>query len=146
MEYKSPLNKYGLTCINTPGLGEKISSLFGVTSIIKIPPGATTFETCGHTGCDIDLNYPSSLGEEVLLAFENVDKTLKAAGVEDGWQAVYKMTSYHVGKIDDAGDALEKAMSKYLGDNRPAWCGISVVALSGTARMEITVSAAISST
>ncbi|KAF2811624.1 uncharacterized protein BDZ99DRAFT_461636 [Mytilinidion resinicola] len=52
------------------------------------------------------------------------------------------MTSYHVGNIEEAGEGLEAAMAKYLKDNRPACCGVSVTGLSGPARIEITGSAA----
>lgn len=142
MEYKGPLTKLGLKCINTPGLGEKLSPLYGISSVIVIPPNATLFETAGHTGCDIDIAYPDSLKDEILQAFQNVENALLAAGVPGGWQAVYKMTTYHAGSLDDAGEGLEAAMAKYLGDNRPAWCGVSVTGLSGPARIEITVSAA----
>jgi enamine deaminase RidA (YjgF/YER057c/UK114 family) len=142
MEYQGPLTKLGLKCINSPGLGEKLGALFGISSVVVIPPNATLFETCGHTGCSIDIEYPTSLKEEILQAFQNVENALLAAGVPGGWQAVYKMTTYHVGSLDAAGEGLEAAMAKYLGNNRPAWCGVVVAGLTGPARLEITVSAA----
>lgn len=142
-EYKSPLNKVGLKCINAPGLGEKISASYGVSSVIVIPPGATTYETCGHTGCNIDIEYPTDVTEEIVQAFQNVENALVEAGVKEGWQAVYRMTTYHVGRIEEQEAGLEKAMGKFLGENRPAWVGVSVSTLSGPARIEITVTAAV---
>lgn len=142
MEYKGPLTKVGLKCINAPGIGEKLSPIYGISSVISIPPNATIFETCGHTGCDIDLKYPESLKDEISQAFQNVEDALLASGVPGGWQAVYKMVSYHVGSLDEAGEGLELALKKYMGDNRPAWAAVQVVGLSGPARIEIMVSAA----
>jgi len=141
MEYPSPLSGHGLKFINSAGVGEKIASTYGVTGAIIIPSGTATVETCGQIGCNENLEYPTDLTEEVLLAFENAEKTLHAAGVKDGWQAVYKMTSYHVGDIDDYWGALEVAVEKYLGSHRPAWTGVGVVKLAGKTRIEIAVTA-----
>ncbi|TVY29199.1 hypothetical protein LHYA1_G002720 [Lachnellula hyalina] len=142
-EYTGPLTSLGLRYINAPGIGEKLSPLYNISSVIVIPPTATVYETCGHTGCNIDIEYPEGLREEILLAFKNVENALLAAGVKQGWQAVYKMTTYHVGPIEEHSAGLDEAIGHYLGANRPAWCGVCVASLTGPARLEITVSAAV---
>lgn len=143
MEYNGPLTKFGIKCINAPGMGEKLAPLYNISSVVVIPPNATIYETCGHTGCNSDVEYPDDLTEEILLAFQNVENALKAAGVEDGWKAVYKMNTYHLHNLVDHEAGLDAALKKYLGDNRPAWCGVAVAALAAPARIEITVAAAV---
>jgi len=141
-EYTSPLNKHGLRCFNAPGIGEVFGAAYHISSCISIPPTSNIYETCGITGFKSEkLDYPSDLTEEITKAFQNVEDALKAGGVEDGWKAVYKMTSYHVGDMESHEKALEEVVGKYFGENRPAWAGVRVVELSGGARIELVVSA-----
>lgn len=144
-EYKSPLNAYGLKAINTPGLGEKLSDALHISSAIIVPARTATVITSGQTGYNEDMTYPGDLGEEVMNAFQSIEDSLIAAGVVDGFQAVFRMTSYHTSMGDDMMEALDKATTKFFGTNRPAWAGVGVTALYGGARIEITVEAALPS-
>lgn len=142
MEFPTPLNAGGLKAFNVPGLGEKVSEQFHIASAIVIPPNATTVVTSGQVGFDADMKLPKDLLEEVLTCFQNVVDSLAAAGVQDGFQSVYQMTSYHVGGVgEEVNAALGVAIEKYFGGNRPAWAGVGVEALSDGARIEMTVSA-----
>ena len=88
--------------------------------------------------------YPKDLTEEIMNAFANVEAALQSAGVKDGFRSVYQMTSYHVTDFGDADmEAVDKAVEKYFGKNRPAWAGIGVASLYGGARIEITAWAAL---
>lgn len=143
-EYKSPLNTFGIKSFNSPGLGEKLSNLLHISSAVVIPANTRTVVTSGTTGYDENMTYPKDLTEEILLAFANVEVALKAAGVKDGFRSVYQMTSYHVTDFGDADmEALDKAVGKYFGTNRPAWAGIGIASLYGGARIEITAWAAL---
>lgn len=142
-EYKSPLNAYGLKAINTPGLGEKLSDLLHISSAIIVPANTATVITSGQTGYNADMEYPSDLGEEVMNAFQSIEDSLIAAGVKDGFEAVFRMTTYHTTMGDEMNEALDKATAKFFGANKPAWTGVGVTALYGGARIEITVEAAL---
>lgn len=144
MEYTSPLNATGIRCYNVPGLGEKISSIFHISSAVVIPANTATVVTSGQTGYNADMKLPTDLTEEVLNAFRNVEESLAAAGVKDGFSSVYQMTSYHTGGLgDDTNAALDVAVTKYFKGNRPAWAGIGVDKLTDGARIEITAWAAL---
>lgn len=90
------------------------------------------------------MTLPEDLTEQVLQCFQNVEDSLAAAGVKDGFQSVYQMTSYHVGGLDATLDAaLETATKKYFKKNRFAWAGVGVEALYDGAKIEITAYAAL---
>jgi len=144
-EYESPLNAHGLRCVNSPDLGEKISSLLHISGAIIIPPNASTVVTSGQTGYSANMTYPSDLKEEVMNAFQNVEDQLLAADVEDGFRSVYRMTTYHTEMGDAMMEALDAATEKYFGKNRPAWAGVGVTELYGGARIEITAMAVLDS-
>jgi enamine deaminase RidA (YjgF/YER057c/UK114 family) len=143
-EYKGSLNSSGIKSFNSPGLGEKLSSLLHISSAVTIPANTCTVVTSGTTGYDEHMVYPKDLTEEIMNAFANVEAALAAAGVRDGFRSVYQMTSYHVTDFSDAGlEAVNKAVEKYFGKNRPAWAGVGVASLYGGARIEITAWAAL---
>jgi len=143
-EYKGPLNALGIQSFNTPGLGEKLSNLLHISGAIIIPSDIRTVVTSGTTGYDENMVYPKDLTEEIMNAFANVEAALQSAGVDDGFRSVYQMTSYHVTDFSDADmEAVDKAVEKYFGKNRPAWAGVGVTSLYGGARIEITAWAAL---
>ena len=140
-EYASPLNAFGLRCVNGSGLGEKLSSLLHISGAIIIPPNASTVVTSGQVGYSADMTLPSDIKEEVMNAFQNVEDQLAAAGVKDGFRSVYRMTSYHTDMGDATMEAIDAAVEKYFGKNRPAWAGVGTTELYGGARIEITAMA-----
>ncbi|OIW35097.1 endoribonuclease l-psp [Coniochaeta ligniaria NRRL 30616] len=145
MEYNGGLDKYGLKAINSPGLGEKLGELLGLSGAVIIPANTATVRISGTTGLTEDMQLPASATEQIMLAFQNVEDTLVAAGVQDGWRAVYDLTTYHTGSLDDpeVGSALEAAFEKYLHGNKPTWAAIGVANLYQGARIEIRVTAAL---
>jgi enamine deaminase RidA (YjgF/YER057c/UK114 family) len=144
MEYKGTLGAFGIKNINAPGLGERLSDLLHISSAVVVPAHTATVVTSGQTGYTQDMVYPSDTKEQILLAFHNVEEALRAAGVQEGWKAVYQMTTYHAnGLTDEVSEALDAAVAKYFGGNRPAWTGIEVKSLYGGAIIEIAVSAAL---
>jgi enamine deaminase RidA (YjgF/YER057c/UK114 family) len=140
-EYKGPLTTLGLRTVNSLGLGSKLSSLLHISSAVIIPPNTTTVVTSGTTGYTNDMTYPDSIFEEIELCFKNVQDSLHAAGVKEGFEAVFSMKSFHVGSLDDEEmmEALGKTVEKYFKGNRPAWAGLGVASLYGGARIEIMV-------
>lgn len=144
MEYKGSLEKVGVKTINSPGLGEKLSDLLHISSAVVVPASSKIVITSGTTGYNANMEYPTDLNEQVLLAFENTEQALVAAGVKDGFRSVHQLTTYHAGGLgDDAMAAVDAAVHKYFGTNRPAWAGIGIEALFGGARIEIVATASI---
>lgn len=144
MEYAGPLKSTGIRCYNVPGLGEKISASFHISSAVVVPANTATVVTSGQTGYDADMKLPTDLTEEVINAFRNVESSLAAAGVKDGFRSVYQMTSYHTGGLGpDMNAALDIAVPMFFQDNRPAWAGVGVDKLTDGARIEITAYAAL---
>jgi enamine deaminase RidA (YjgF/YER057c/UK114 family) len=144
MEYLSPLNSHGIKCFNVPGLGEKLSDIFHISSAVVLPSNVRTVVTAGQTGYTADMKLPEDLTEQYVQAFQNVVESLAAAGVKDGFDSVYQMTSYHAGGLDEKVDkALEVVIEKFFGKNRPAWAGVGVESLAGGAKVEIMAYAAL---
>lgn len=138
MEYVSPLNTHGIKCFNVPGLGEKLSGTYHISSAVVIPANKRTVVTAGQTGYTADMRLPTDLTEQYVQAFQNVVDSLAAGGVTDGFASVYQLTTYHVGGLDAAVDkALEVVLEKFFGQNRPAWAGVGVEALADGAKVEI---------
>ncbi|WP_369213117.1 Rid family hydrolase, partial [Streptomyces flavofungini] len=88
-----------------------------------------------------------SLEEEIVRAFDNVEKTLALAGA--GWQDVIGVHSYH---IPDATDSIgelptrvmAEQMRKRMGERAPIWTQIGVAALGAPGmRVEIRVTAVV---
>jgi enamine deaminase RidA (YjgF/YER057c/UK114 family) len=138
-EYKGPLNAHGVKYYNIPGLGVKISNLLHISSAVVIPFNKRTVVISGQTGYDANMELPPTLGEEIMNAFKNVEESLAAAGVKDGFKSVYSMTSFHTHSLNDE-DAkdLDAAVQKHFQGNRPTWTAIGVRELYGGCQIEIT--------
>ena len=67
--------------------------------------------------------------EEVDNLFKNVDIALKAAGISQGWGAVYQVTAYRNRRYPSNLLAIcGKALDKYVA-GKPAWTGVPVYEL-----------------
>lgn len=97
-------------------------------------------ETSGQGGWDDDWNFPEALEDEIVQAFENVERTLAAAGAT--WGDVISVNSYHVPDSADFFEAHNRVMveqfRKRMGDRSPIWTEIGVPAL-GDPKMRIEV-------
>ncbi len=101
-------------------------------------------EISGQGGWDDQLNFPESLEDEIVRAFENVDRTLQAAGAS--WRDVVHVNSYHVVSDPEAFDAhnsvMIEQMRTWMPDHAPIWTetGVTTLAAPGM-RIEIRVTA-----
>lgn len=136
-EFKGPLNSEGIKAYNVPGIGERVSDLLKISSAVVLPANSRLVVTSGNTGFGDDMKCSTNISEQVDQAFKNVEAALASAGVKDGFRSVYQMTSYHV-PGPDLTAALDLAIEKYFGGNRPAWTGVDVAGLYDGARLEIT--------
>ena len=102
-------------------------------------------ETSGQGGWDDDFNFPESLEDEIVVAFDNVERTLALAGAT--WRDVIHVNSYHIpDAADSIGDGHNRVMveqfRKRMGDRAPIWTQIGVAALGAPKmRVEIRVTA-----
>lgn len=144
MEYTdTPLGEHGIRCYNPPGQLQELSEALRLSQAVVIPANVATVVTSGQCGFRDDGSLEPDPRAQIFLAFKNAEKTLKAAGVTDGWKSVYHMTTYCPVVDDTFVESILAAKEKYLGTNRPAWTGVSVPRLYGGAVVEITLYAAI---
>jgi enamine deaminase RidA (YjgF/YER057c/UK114 family) len=105
----------------TPGYGEKQLRQFHYSQAVRV---GVRVETSGQGGWDDNWNFPESLQDEIVQAFDNVERTLATAGAS--WRHVIRVNSYHVPVADDSfGEAHNTVMVKQfiqrMGDRAPIW-------------------------
>ncbi|WNG86755.1 RidA family protein [Mycobacterium sp. ITM-2016-00317] len=131
-----------VTFFETPGYGAKMRQLLHYSQAVRI---GDRVEISGQGGWDDDLNFPESLEEEIVRAFDNVERTLATAGAT--WRDVVHVNSYHLPSADDSiGDAHNDVMAdqlrKRMPDQPPIWTQTGVAALGAPKmRVEIRVTA-----
>jgi enamine deaminase RidA (YjgF/YER057c/UK114 family) len=103
-----------------------------------LPPGVRTVVTSGQCGFRPDGQIEPDLKKQIALAFENAEQTLQAAGIEDGWKAVYAMTTYAPEMDEEWTEAVMEQKRRYMGENRPAWTGVTAKLYQG-AKLEMTL-------
>jgi enamine deaminase RidA (YjgF/YER057c/UK114 family) len=126
----------------TPGYGERQLRDSHYSQVVRY---GDRVETAGQGGWDDDWSYPESIRDEVVQAFDNVEKTLATAGA--AWRDVITVHSYHVpdanGRIGSEHlDTMVEQLRLRTGDRAPVWTCIGVAALAGPQmRVEIQVAA-----
>ncbi|PRC42277.1 hypothetical protein C6A85_000000111340 [Mycobacterium sp. ITM-2017-0098] len=126
----------------TAGYGEKLWEMLHYNQALRI---GDRVEISGQGGWDDDIQFPESLEEEIVRAFDNVERTLATAGA--GWRDVVTVDSFHIPADDDTiGDDHNRVMveqfRKRMGDRAPIWTQVGVAALGAPKmRVEIKVSA-----
>ncbi|MET9555430.1 Rid family hydrolase [Streptomyces sp. NPDC006645] len=134
-----------LTFHVTPGYGETLHKALGYSQAVRV---GDRVETSGQGGWDDDLNIPDSIEEEIVQAFDNVERTLATCGAT--WRDVIHVNSYH--KVpqgqdviaQDHNDVMAAQFRARLGGRAPVWTqtGVTVLGLSAM-RIEIRVTAVI---
>lgn len=126
----------------TPGVGEVQRERLHYTQAVRV---GDLVHISGQGGWDDDLRFPADLREEIVRAFDNVEKTLAQAGAS--WADVIAVDSFHVPvSEDEIGDEHTTAMAEQfrrrMGDAGPVWTEIGVAALGAVGmRVEIRVTA-----
>jgi enamine deaminase RidA (YjgF/YER057c/UK114 family) len=126
----------------TPGYGEMFLSSRHYNQAVRV---GDRVEISGQGGWDEDINFPESLEDEIVRAFENVERTLAAAGAT--WGDVISMNSYHVPlSADSMGDDhttfMVEQLRKHMPDRGPIWTAVGVPVLAAPKmRVEIAVTA-----
>jgi enamine deaminase RidA (YjgF/YER057c/UK114 family) len=130
------------TFFTTPGYGDSLLSDLHYQQAVRIDDRV---ETSGQGGWDDEFTFPEDLEEEIVMAFENVEKTLAVAGAS--WRDVIAVDSYH---LHESGDSIEDGHTRVMveqfrqrmGDRAPIWTELGVAALGAPKmRVEIRVTA-----
>ncbi|MCV7424620.1 hypothetical protein H7K45_29175 [Mycobacterium yunnanensis] len=126
----------------TPGYGDWALANLHYHQALRI---GNRIEISGQGGWDDDVTFPESLEEEIVTAFDNVERTLAEAGAT--WRDVVAVESFHVPSAPDSiGDAHNRVMVQQfrarMGDRAPIWTQLGVTALGAPKmRVEIRVTA-----
>ena len=80
----------------TPGYGDRKLEKFHYSQAVKV---GNRVEISGQGGWNNDSEFPNSVEEEIIQAFENVERTLALAGAF--WKDVVHVNSYHVPTATD---------------------------------------------
>src|SRR4029078_8357451 len=98
-------------------------------------------EISGQGGWDDHFNFPTDIADEIVAAFDNVERTLATAGAT--WRDVVSVNSYHVAETDvSIGDEHNRVMveqfRKRMGERAPIWTQIGVATL-GAPKMRVEI-------
>lgn len=138
------VNREEVRVFATPGFGDRLLAQLHYNQAVRL---GNRVEISGQGGWDDDLNFPESLEEEIVRAFDNVERTLAAAGAT--WRDVVHVNSYHVlagpGADFDAHNAVMiDQLRTRMPDRPPIWTETGVTALGAPQmRIEIRVTAVI---
>ncbi|MFC3455624.1 Rid family hydrolase [Amycolatopsis speibonae] len=129
----------------TPGHGERLQAETRYSQAVRI---GDRVEISGQGGWHSDLpfpTFPEDLEAEIVQTFENIERTLAAAGAT--WRDVISVNSYHVpespGFIGETHNrVMVEQFRERMGDRTPIWTEIGVPALAAPKmRVEIRVTA-----
>jgi enamine deaminase RidA (YjgF/YER057c/UK114 family) len=126
----------------TPGYGDTLLADLRYSQAVRI---GDRVEISGQGGWDDAFRFPESLEDEIVRAFDNVERTLATAGAT--WRDVVGVNSYHIPSADDCiGDDHNRVMveqfRRRMGDRAPIWTQVGVSALGAPGmRVEIRVTA-----
>ncbi|KAF4439181.1 flavin depend monooxygenase that catalyses the oxidation of rubrofusarin to 9-hydroxyrubrofusarin [Fusarium austroafricanum] len=107
------------------GAGEFLTNFLGYAQAVRI---GDRIELSGQGGCfvkDGDIAWRETDLEQIDLAFENVDKALKAAGGK-GWDQVFRVNSYHLEITPEVGQRMSENFKKWMPNHKPIWTQIGV--------------------
>jgi enamine deaminase RidA (YjgF/YER057c/UK114 family) len=129
----------GLTYLNDEGAGQKYSDACHYSQAVLLPGGIV--KASGQGGWDPEGKLDAAdLAGQVKLAFDNVDRVLRTAGLR-GWEDVYSVRSYHL-ELEGAFPLMVEELKRRLPNHRPIWTCVGVPALAlKEMRVEIEVEA-----
>lgn len=77
---------------NNESPGEAAAEQMGISHAVIVPANSRTVIIGGQVGIDSNGEVPEKLEDEVRVAFEHVEASLRAAGLgDDAWEHVYKV-------------------------------------------------------
>ncbi|EQB43636.1 hypothetical protein GCG54_00003520 [Colletotrichum gloeosporioides] len=132
------LNAAAVHFSSPPGALSAVGSELGISQAVCLPANASIVITSGQCGFHEDLSISPRLDEQIEMTLLNAQKTLRAAGVDDGLMSVYQITLYAL-QIDGELVRIWREMKrKYMSSRAPVETGVTVPALYGGAKVEMT--------
>lgn len=128
----------------TPGYGDRQRQNLHYSQAVRY---GNRVEISGQGGWDDNWRFPESVRDEVIQAFDNVERTLATAGAS--WRQVISVHSYHVPDADgtigqDHIATMAEQFRQRMGERAPLWTCIGVAALANPRmRVEIQVVAVV---
>jgi enamine deaminase RidA (YjgF/YER057c/UK114 family) len=126
----------------TPGYGDRNRNLFNYSQAVRF---GDRVEISGQGGWNDDWEFPESLRDEIVQAFDNIERTITLAGAM--WEHVVHVNSYHLPtSTDSIGDdhlgVMVEQFKIRMPGHAPIWTCIGVPALGDPKmRVEIRVTA-----
>ncbi|MGA9873627.1 MAG: Rid family hydrolase [Rhodococcus sp. (in: high G+C Gram-positive bacteria)] len=127
----------------TPGYGDYMLENLRYSQALRV---GNRVDISGQGGWDDEINFPADLEEEIVKAFDNVERTLAVAGAS--WSDVVALDSFHIPETSTGfigeltGRVMVEQMRLRMGDRAPIWTEIGVAALGAPGmRVEIRVTA-----
>lgn len=126
----------------TPGYGDTQRAEMHYNQAVRI---GDRVEIAGQGGWDNEFVFPTDLEEEIVRAFDNVERTLNHAGAS--WRDVISVDSFHIPEAPDFigpthNRVMVEQMRKRMGDRAPIWTELGVAALGAPGmRVEIRATA-----
>ena len=127
--------------IDPTGPLARVSEDLGVSQAVSIPASARIVITSGQCGFRDDLSISQNLDEQIAQLLRNAETVLHAAGVEAGLKSVYQVTIYALEMTDELVTEWKKAKITYMGGIQPVETGVTVPALYGGAKVEMSFQA-----
>ncbi|KAL3487043.1 hypothetical protein BJX62DRAFT_241440 [Aspergillus germanicus] len=139
----SPLTTAGVDFRTPAGFHTQFAEYGNMSMSAAIPASARIVHTTGQLGWSEDGTIPTDdVEKELRQAFVNVEKTLHAAGVDQGWKGVYKVVAFHAGGLDEGRLGIYAALIKeFCGETRVLQTSVSVPELWDGAHIEMMVEA-----
>ncbi|KAB5578748.1 Endoribonuclease L-PSP/chorismate mutase-like protein [Coniochaeta sp. 2T2.1] len=131
IEYtQAPISKHGVRYFNAPGPPQQLADMGHLSNAAVVPASAKIVHIVGQLPWDENGEVPTDMREQIRQCFRNTEIALKAAGVQEGWDAVFSATAYLATLEGDSEEELSKVMGEtmkeFFGDNRPLLTGIMV--------------------
>ncbi|NAZ80426.1 hypothetical protein GTR02_01155 [Kineococcus sp. R8] len=134
------------TFTTTPGYGQTLFDALHYRQAVRV---GDRVEISGQGGWSSELTFPvrfpASLADEIVQAFDNVERTLATAGAS--WTDVIAVDTFHVPTArdtigDDHTRVVVEQLRERMGDRASVWTQIGVAALGAPGmRVEIRVTA-----
>ncbi|KAK5075035.1 hypothetical protein LTS08_001882 [Lithohypha guttulata] len=110
------------------GLGEWARKHLNYSQAVRI---GDQIQCSGQGGWQQNLSadglpkFPTSIDEEIVQAFSNVDLALKDAGGK-GWSQVFRVNSYHIDLTPEVTGLMVENFRKWMPDHMPIWTQVGV--------------------
>ena len=115
-----------------PGVGQTNSDLYNYSQCVRIGP---VIRTSGQGGFTEEGELIKPMKEQIHMAFQNIEKALKAANGK-GWSQVVSVRTYHI-DLDASFELVVEMFKEFMPNHRPIWVAVGVAKLGEGMHVEI---------